>query len=479
MKRPGPILSFAFTCIAIFFCCNSSTFTNNPDTWTRADSILNEITEPVFPDTVFSIIDFGAVPDGRTLNTLAINNTIIHASESGGGMVLIPEGTFLTGAIHLKSNVKLFLHDSAIVNFSVNPADYLPVVITRWEGMDCYNYSPLIYGYDLENIAITGKGKLNGQADNQNWWPWKGQTFYGWKQGMPSQLDPECRPLLMNFNNNNVPVEERKMGEGHYLRPPFIQLYKCKNILLQDFTIENSPFWVIHPLISENITIREIRVNSSGPNNDGCDPESCKNLKIENCHFNTGDDCIAFKSGRNADGRRWNIPTEDVVVRNCRMENGHGGIVIGSEISGGCRNIFVEDCEMSSPELDRAIRIKTNSQRGGIIENINARNINVGQVNETVIKINCRYEPEEGTGNYPPLIQNIRLSEITSRKARYAIVILGIKDLVCINNVYISDCEFSGVTKDMIIQDAGSIFLDRITINGKLIEDLSVQNETK
>lgn len=466
MKRINFILCIAAVSVSFFLSSSLRTPDNARGDWKKADSILGEITEPSFPPAVFNIVGFGAVSDGKTMNTGVINKTISHASESGGGTVLIPEGTFLTGAIHLKSNIRLHLEENAVVIFSVNPGDYLPLVVTRWEGMDCYNYSPLIYGYNLENIAITGKGRFDGQADSQNWWPWKGRKTYGWKPGMPSQLDAEGRPLLIRYNTEQIPVEQRLMGENHYLRPPFIQLYRCKNILLNDFTVENSPFWVIHPLLSENITIRGLKVNSPGTNNDGCDPESCKNVLIEECHFNTGDDCIALKSGRNADGRRWNVPVENVIVRNCKMQNGHGGVVIGSEISGGCRNIFIENCEMSSPNLDRAIRIKTNTLRGGIVENIYVRNIKVGQVRESVIKINCLYEPEEGQGNYPPLIQNVYISNITSRKARYAVYMTGIKDLNCINNIFISSCRFSGVERGNSIRETGIVDFKDVLING-------------
>jgi polygalacturonase len=469
MNKKNIIVIISAISLYFVFCCNTKNSESTPLYWQKADSILTLIKEPSFPSAIFNIMDFGAVADGKTLNTIAINNAIANASKSGGGTVLIPEGTFLTGAIHLKSNIRLHLDDKAMVIFSVNPEDFLPLVITRWEGMDCYNYSPLIYGYKLENIAVTGKGRLNGQADNANWWSWKGYRGYGWKSDSPSQLDDKGRPLLMKYNENQVPVEERQMGEG-YLRPPFIQLYQCKNILLQDFTIENSPFWVIHPLLSENITVRGIRINSSGPNNDGCDPESCKNMLIEGCHFNTGDDCIALKSGRNADGRKWNIPTENVIVRNCKMQNGHGGIVIGSEISGGCKNIFVENCEMSSPELERAIRIKTNSLRGGVVEKVYIRNVRVGEVKEAVIKINCRYEPQEGQGNYPPLVQNIFISDVTSQKSKYAVYMLGIKNQVCINDIYISGCEFSGVEKESNLQETGRVIFDNTKINGVLIE---------
>lgn len=431
--------------------------------WKTTDEILKNIKAPEFANKTFDITNFGAVSDNKTLNTKSINDAIEAAFKKGGGKVVVPAGTFLTGAVHLKSNVVLHLDENAVLIFSTNPAHYLPNVLTRWEGVDCYNYSPLIYAYEQENIGITGKGKLDGMATEENWLKWKGRR----NADTPSQSDPQGRPMLMKFNNDQVPVEERIFGEGHYLRPPFIQFYKCKNIIIEDITIENSPFWIIHPLLSENITVRGVSINSNGANNDGCDPESCKNVLIENCFFNTGDDCIALKSGRNNDGRRWNVPVENIIVRNCKMKNGHGGIVIGSEISGGAKNIFVENCEMSSPELDRAIRIKTNSQRGGMIEDFYVRNITVGQVKESVIKIECVYEPAEGEGKFIPSIKNVYVNNVSSKKSPYAVHMVGITGQKCIDSIFISKCDFEGVEKGSLMKNTGEVIFTNVKINGK------------
>lgn len=438
------------------------------DAWEKADSILAHIKEPVFQDKTFNILDFGAIADGKTLNTKAIKNAIDECHTSGGGKVVVPEGTFLTGTIHLKNNVNLYLSKNSVLLFSLDPKDYLPVVLTRWEGIDCYNYSPLIYACEQENIAITGEGKLDGQANSENWWIWKGRTEYGWKPGILSQLIPEGRPLLLSFEQNKTPIEERVMGEGHYLRPQFINFYKCSNILLEDFTITNSPFWLIHPLFSNNITVRGLHIDSHGPNNDGCNPESSKMMLIEECHFNTGDDCIAIKSGRNYDGRKWNIPTKEIVIRNNFMENGHGGVVLGSEISGGVNNIFVEDCKMNSPELERAIRIKTNALRGGVVEDLYFRNLEIGEVTEAVIKINCLYEiTEDEKGGYPPLIKDIYITDINSEKAEYAVFMAGIENIVCIKNINISNSNFKGVKKDNYLKNTDGVYFHNVRINEK------------
>jgi polygalacturonase len=439
--------------------------------WVDTAKILSAVREPVFKEKTYPITDYGAIGDGSTHCTEAINKAISQCSEGGGGIVVVPGGKYITGPIHLKSNVNLHLDDNAVLLFSTDPNDYLPVVLTRWEGVDCYNYSPLIYAYQQQNIAITGKGILDGQADSIHWWPWKGKKSFGWNDSLDSQLNDEGREMLMTFDSDQVPVKQRVMGEGHFLRPPFIQFIQCQNILIEDITIHNAPFWQIHPLLSENITIRRVNANSTGPNNDGCDPESCKNVLIENCYFNTGDDCIAIKSGRNNDGRRWEIPSENIVIRNCEMKAGHGGVVIGSEISGGCRNVFVTDCRMNSPNLDRAVRIKTNALRGGTIENIFVRNLEIGQVKEAVLKINCLYETNSETGDYPPSIHHICLENITSARSIYPIYIIGMKKYNCISDIFVKNSHFNGTAQGNRINGVENIKFDNVFINGKKYEN--------
>ena len=252
------------------------------------------------------------------------------------------------------------------------------------------NYSPFIYAFDQKNIAITGNGTLDGQGNNEAWWPWNGRPQYGWKTGAPNQRTD--RTALVEMIEKNVPVSERIFGEGHYLRPQFIQPYRCQNVLIQGVTIKNSPMWEIHPVLCTNVTVEKVSISSHGPNNDGCNPESCKDVLIKDCYFDTGDDCIAIKSGRNADGRRLNVPTENIVVQGCRMKDGHGGITVGSEISGGVRNLFAENCRLDSENLDHALRVKNNAMRGGLLENFYFRNIEVGQVAHAAITIDFNYE---------------------------------------------------------------------------------------
>ena len=475
-------LNMGVILMLLFAGCSNKSETAMNDQWTKVDSLLGRISTPVFPDKEFSINDFGAVADGVTMNTEAINNAITACNDAGGGMVIIPQGKYLTGSVHLKSNVNLHLNDNAVLLFSTNPKDYLPVVLTRWEGIDCYNYSPLIYAYDLENIAITGKGTLDGQATEDNWWSWKGRSEYGWEEGMHSQSEPNSRPRLKMYNENQTPVKERVFGDGYYLRPQLINIYKCRNILLEDITLTNSPFWIIHPLLSENLTVRGIKANSNGPNTDGCDPESCKDVLIEDCYFNTGDDCIAIKSGRNQDGRRWNVPSQNIIVQNCKMQNGHGGVVMGSEISGGVNHVFVRNCVMNSPMLDRAIRIKTNSYRGGIVEDIFVRDVEVGQVGEAALRINCSYENPETEGKFMPVVRNVYIDSMTVNKAEYAFYLEGIKGEDCVYNINVTNSVFENVKKENIVEYVNDFNIKNVTINDeqftveKLLENNKILN---
>ena len=321
------------------------------DPWAQVPEILRRIKPPVFPKRDFDITRYGALGDGRTSCTEAFRKAIAACNNAGGGRVLVPRGAFLTGAIHLKSNVNLHVSQGATIKFSTNPLEYLPPVFTRFEGTECMNYSPFVYSFEQENIAITGQGTLDGSASDENWWAWARR-----RPGGSDALARADMTRLKELAERGVAVAERIFGERHYLRPNFIQPYRSKNVLIEGVRIINSPMWEIHPVLCTNVTIANVNINSHGPNNDGCDPESCSDVLIKNCDFNTGDDCIAIKSGRNADGRRLHVPSQNIVIQECRMRDGHGGVTIGSEISGGVRNVFAENCRMDSPQLDHGLR---------------------------------------------------------------------------------------------------------------------------
>lgn len=435
------------------------------DAWAQVPGILQRIKPPVFPRKDFDITRFGAKGDGQTDCTESFRQAIAACSKAGGGRVLVPAGSFLTGPIHLRSNVNLHVSAGATIKFSQDTKKYLPLVFSRWEGMELMNYSPFIYAFEQENIAITGEGTLDGQSDNEHWWPWKGNKEDGWKPGDPDQK--KARRALEEMTERGVPVSERVFGEGHYLRPQFIQPYRCKNVLIEGVTIRNSPMWEINPVLCTNVTVQKVKVISHGPNNDGCDPESCRDVLIKDCLFDTGDDCIAIKSGRNADGRRIKVPSENIVIQGCEMKDGHGGVTIGSEISGGVRNVFVENCRMDSPNLDRALRFKNNAARGGLLENIYMRDVEVGQVADAVVSIDFYYEEGE-KGSFTPVVRNVGVRNVISRKSKYALYLRGFKNAP-ITGITLEDCAFDNVAKPNVLENVTGIVLRNVLINGKVV----------
>ena len=432
--------------------------------WAEADAILARITPPVFPDRVFPVTKYGAIGDGVRDCTAAFRDAVAACVAAGGGQVLVPAGRYLSGAIHLRSRVNLHLADGATIAFSRNPDHYLPVVFTRWEGVELMNYSALVYAFGQRDIAVTGQGTLDGQASDEHWWPWKGSRTLP-----PEATQMAARARLIDMGARGVPVAERVFGAGSFLRPNFIQPYRCQNVLVEGVTIVNSPMWEIHPVLCSNVTVRNVTVNSHGPNNDGCDPESCRDVLVEGCTFDTGDDCIALKSGRNEDGRRLAAPIENVIVRGCTMRDGHGGVVIGSEVSGGARNIFAERCRMDSPNLDRALRIKTNSVRGGFVEHVYMRDCTVGQVAEAVVTINLFYE-EGDTGKFPPPVREIDVRNVTSAKSQYGLLLRGYTHTP-IRDVRITDCAFENVEKGDVIEGVTGLTLKNVRVNGQLRND--------
>ena len=431
----------------------------------QLQQILARIRPPQFPDRAFDITRYGAREGGQSKATEAIAKAIQACSAAGGGRVVVPAGVFLTGAIHLASNVNLHLEDGATLRFSQDPLDYLPVVLTRFEGTECMNYSPFIYAFEQMNIAVTGKGTLDGGADAEHWWSWKRDFSRG-----PRPASSDNRTLLEQ-GDKDVPVSERVFGGGHMLRPNFLQPYRSTNVLIEDVTIHNSPMWEINPVLCKNVTVRNVKISSHGPNNDGCDPESSTDVLIEGCEFDTGDDCIAIKSGRNRDGRRVNVPCENIVVRNCRMKDGHGGVSIGSEVSGGVRNVFMENNRMDSPHLDRALRIKTNSYRGGNLENFYFRNNTVGEVARAVIDIDFYYEEGPG-GPFTPGVRNVVVENITSQRSRYALYLRGYEN-ARISDVRIAHCTFNNVAEPDVIENVAGLALVGDVRNGKPMAEKS------
>lgn len=363
-----------------------------------------------FPQKDFLITDFGAVADGQTDNAQAIAKAIDACNKAGGGRVIVPAGVWPTGPIHFKSNVNLHLEENAVLSFSDNPRDYLPAVMTSWEGLECYNYSPLVYAFNCENIAISGKGMLRPKMDT-----WK--TWFGRPQ---SHLDASKK--LYDMASTDVPVEQRQMAEGeNNFRPHLIHFNRCKNVLLEDFKIRESPFWTIHIYMCDNGVARNLDVRAHGHNNDGIDLEMTRNFLVEDCLFDQGDDAVVIKAGRNRDAWRLNTPCENIVIRHCTIRKGHTLLGIGSEMSGGIRNVYMHNC-ISPNDVHRLFFLKTNHRRGGYIENIYMDNIQAGSMLRVFeIDTDVLYQWRNLVSTYEERItriENIHLSNVSCKETK-------------------------------------------------------------
>ncbi len=364
---------------------------------------MAEIKPPVFPAQSVYAKDYPS-----------IQSAVDACAKNGGGTVIVTPGQWTSGPIHLRSNIRLQVEKDAVIVFSDQYADYLPVVFTRWEGMECYNYSPLIYANGCENVAVTGAGTLAGNG--KAWWHWK-------------QLQQEAANELCYAEADGIPVKDRVYGtEKAALRPSFIQFINCRNVQIQGVRVENGPQWMLHPVYCENVLIQGVEVVSDGHNTDGLNPDSCRNVLIEDCRFATGDDCIALNSGMNEDGWRVGKPCENIVIRNCVMTQGHGGVVIGSGMSGGVRNVYAHDCKISG--TFQGIRLKSMRGRGGFIENVWFRNITIDNVSHEAIQVTMFYpfstvNPRTET---PSDFRNINISDVSGSGAEIAVEIRGLPE---------------------------------------------------
>lgn len=434
------------------------------DPWWYADNVARRVRAhaPRIPARRLPVTGFGAVGDGVTDCTRAFAAAVARCARLGGGHVVVPPGTYLTGPIRLRSRVGLHVEEGATVRFRTDPAAY-PLVYSRWQGIECLNYSPLIYAYGAHDVAVTGRGTLDGQAGNTAWWPWKGSADYGWSPGQPKQDDDWAR--LQAQADAGTPVRQRVFGSGHYLRPNFIQPYRCERVLVEGVTIVRSPMWEIHPVLSTYVRVRDVTVVSHGPNNDGCDPESCTDVLITGATFDTGDDCVAIKAGRNTDGRRVNAPSRNIVIEDCLFRDGHGGVTIGSEMTGGVSAVFARNLQMSSPNLNDCLRLKTNSVRGGFIRDVYLRDASVGQLAVAGLEIDFNYE--EGAGHdYPPDVAGINLDHVHVATTKYALDLQGYPD-DHIHGVTLTNCTFDHATQPNIITNVDDLKLINVTINGE------------
>ena len=413
----------------------------------------------------YNVLNYGAKNDSTKLATAAIAAAINAASKKGGGTVYFPAGKYLTGPIHLKSNITIFIDAGAELHFSDNFDHYLPFVESRYEGVDVKSFSPLFYAYKAENIAIVGRGLINGHG--KKWWDF----VEGYKEGQPRS---KWQYLFDSLNKNILlPDDPRQMKRG-FLRPPFIQPMYCKNVLIDGITITNSPFWTVNPEFCENVTINAVTINNPpSPNTDGINPESCKYVRISNCHISVGDDCITIKSGKDIPGRTKAVPAENYTITNCTMLSGHGGVVIGSEMSGGVKKITISNCVFDG--TDRGIRIKTARGRGGVVKEIRVDNIIMKNIKQQAIVLDMQYaktDPEP-ISERTPQFRNIHISNVTAQ-TKQAIFINGLAEMP-VEDITFNDIQMDAET-GATIKEAKNIELHNVRITTKAGSSLVAEN---
>jgi hypothetical protein len=378
--------------------------------------------KPPFHD----VRDYGAVANDQGKDTDAIAKAIEAATAAGGGTIYFPAGQFLSGPIHLKSNITLHLDAGAVLLFSQDFNDYLPMVKSRWEGTEVTNFSPCIYAYQAENIAIEGRGVIDGQG--KAWWDYMRKARQSGGQGA---AEPSKWSKLFGQANPDSPLKARYAAMGNFLRPPMIQPFECRNVRIEGVSLQNPPFWTVNPVYCDNVTVTGVSIKNPGnsPNTDGINPDSCRNVHIANCHISVGDDCITIKSGRDADGRRVGRPCENITVTNCTMLDGHGGVVIGSEMSGGVRRVAISNCVFEG--TDRGIRIKTTRGRGGIVEDVRVGNVVMNNIKASPFDLNMYYEKvlQEPVSQRTPVLRNMHFSGVIVRGAPAAGFMLGLPEM--------------------------------------------------
>lgn len=408
--------------------------------------------------------DFGGFSDGKNSNTAVIKKAIENLASEGGGTLFFPAGTYLTGPIVLKSNITLAIEAGATIKFSDDFAEYTPFVEMRYEGVVLKSFCPMIYAYEQENITIKGEGTIDGNG--KKWW-YGTFTIEGAHEDAAFKKELENYQEMWSKENPDFTVEEqsdwkRTLGK-RFFRPPLMQPYKCKNIKIEGVTIVNSPFWTINPEFCENVTVQGVTINNpDAPNTDGINPSSCKNVIISDCHITVGDDCITLKSGRDLQGRQYAAPCENITITNCVMLAGHGGVVIGSEMSGDVRRVTISNCVFDG--TDRGIRIKSTRGRGGVVEDIRVSNIVMKNIPKEAITLNLFYSnmPAEPFSERTPVFRNIHISGLTGTEVNSACKILGIEEAP-ISTISFSDINIDAKT-GFEINKAKDITLDNVRI---------------
>lgn len=415
----------------------------------------------------------GAKADGKVLNTELINSTIKRLNANGGGTLYFPAGKYLTGSIYMRSNITLELEAGAVLLFSDNFDDYLPFVEMRYEGVMMKSFQPLIYAVDAENITIKGEGTLDGQG--KKWWmeffrvmvdlEKRGVQNINKYQPMWDQKN-DTKALYAETNQDYVGTLQRR-----FFRPPFIQTLRCKDIKIEGVKIINSPFWTVNPQFCDNVTVTGVTIhNVPSPNTDGINPESCRNVRISDCHISVGDDCITIKSGRDAQGRRLGVPCENITITNCTMLAGHGGVVIGSEMSGGVKKVTISNCIFDG--TDRGIRLKSTRGRGGVVEDIRVSNIIMSNIKKEAVVLNLKYSrmDAEPKSERTPIFRNVHISGVTVNNVTTPIKIVGLEEAP-ISGIVLRDIHIQGGKEKCIFEDCERITMDNVVVNGEEIND--------
>ncbi len=402
----------------------------------------------LFANRDFPITDFGATADGAKC-TDAFARAMAACEAAGGGRVVVPKGQWHSGPIHFRSNCELHLAEGSEVVFSQEPNDYLPAVHTTWEGMECWNYSPLVYAYACTNVAITGSGTLRGFAGE-----WK-DSFWKTAWGLPKDAGVKAARLqLYTWGATDYPVEKREIWKqaNAHTRPQLVQFNRCKGVTWEGFRVRNAPFWTLHLYLCEDAAVRNLNVYAHGHNNDGIDIEMSRSVIVENCRFDQGDDGIVIKSGRNRDAWRLATPTEDVFVRDCEIVDAHTLLGIGSEISGGVKNVRLVNCR--SRDVARAIFIKTNRRRGGTVEGISVDGVTVGNVRQDLVSlsVDTLYEWADFPDyeNRATVIRDIDIRNVHGQKAKRRVNMVGDPNLP-VRNVRLANVTVDAAQKPDVV----------------------------
>ncbi|MGW8949492.1 glycoside hydrolase family 28 protein [Streptomyces sp. NPDC055709] len=425
-------------------------------------------TTPRFPDSWFPVTDHGAVGDGTTDCTEALRAAVAACHRAGGGHVLVPPGRWSTGAIHLLSGVDLHIAEGATVLFSTDPAGYLPVVRTRWQGVEAYNYSPLIYAYRQHDIAVTGRGVLDAQSDRTHWWPWKGSGQYGWQPGMPNEYEDWAD--LERWGAEGVPLRERVLGDGHYLRPSFVQPHSCRNVLIEGVTLHNSPFWNIHPVLSRDITVRDVTVESQGPNSDGCNPDSCENVTVRRVTFATHDDCIAIKSGRDQDGWRVGVPSRNIRIEDCVYLSGGAALAIGSEMSGGVSDVTARrlylprDGSLEEDSVAWVLNVKSTPTRGGYVRDVTVTDVHAPAWTYVPFEVTFQYAGGTTGGDFAEVSRLSAARWYVGGPCEYPVRIRAHASAP-VRDVRLADLTFREAAQEPLLQNVAGLSTRDIVIN--------------